>query len=212
MSWLIVSAIDAEPLVATRRRALDRDRYAALARIAMERDWLRAERATLAVGGMSRRALEELTVGAAAHDVEVRSVGDGYPLDDHDELAKELGAEGARVVSLARLLAPLGHSWVSVAGAVREPAVVLARTGATPAELVELAGGPAVDHWVALDGGPIRGRLIDHEAPLGAEIEAMTILPHVHPLVIARRPLPTARVSREVLRLGLGLASYADPL
>ena len=55
------------------------------------------------------------------------------------------------------------RAYVTVAGAVRAPAVLACAPAATMAELVQLGGGASADDWVALAGGAPAGRLVARE-------------------------------------------------
>jgi ferredoxin len=66
-------------------------------------------------------------------------------------------------------------AYVTVAGAVAEPAVLACAPATTMAELVARAGGALDDDWVPIAGGAPAGRLVDRAATL-AETGAPSLL------------------------------------
>jgi len=209
LTTVIAAAVDAEPLVRTRGWLVDHEGPRLAAALSVLGAKLEAERTLVAVAGRERAARMR------ALGVEVRDVGDGFPLDDADELAAELGAgAGSVVVRASELVGGPGRP-LTVAGAVARPLVARVKPDATVAALVELAGGATAavgDAWVALAGGPMRGHLIDADRALPWDAEALTILPHEHAIVRARR-VPLGDQVRRALSAceGCGLCTAACP-
>ncbi|MCX6356357.1 MAG: SLBB domain-containing protein [Candidatus Aureabacteria bacterium] len=80
------------------------------------------------------------------------------------------------------------HRWLTVAGAVRKPATLLAPVGASVADLLAAAGGVTATPYVVLDGGPMMG------AEAGGAVKKTTtsliVLPADHKVIrYKRKPL-----------------------
>jgi ferredoxin len=121
-------------------------------------------------------ALREAALRAGAK-VEIVRLPDAWPplVDGPD--ARVLVAASPRRKDRAR--------YVTVAGAVRQPAVIPVRAEPTISDLVASADGPLDDDWLPL----VEHRLLDRDAPWAGE-PLVTILPARHPLVRnARTPL-----------------------
>ncbi len=217
-AWLIGAAVDAEPLVATRGWLVDQEGPRLLAGLAALRTRL-GGRAVLAVAGAARA---KVLAAAAPEGVEVRDIGDGFPLDDAAELAWEVAGVAVRpgqsvadagvvVVRAAELAAGPGRP-LTVTGAVARPYVARVKPDATVEALVEHAGGALGEAWVALAGGPMRGALVERELPLPPEAEALIVLPADHAVVRARK-LPLGDQVRRALGAceGCGLCTAACP-
>lgn len=54
---------------------------------------------------------------------------------------------------------PVTHRYVTVTGAVKHPAVFLAPLGMSFIRLIEQAGGPTVEDWAVISGGPMTGNV-----------------------------------------------------
>ena len=217
-AWLIGAAVDAEPLVATRGWLVDQEGPRLLAGLAALRTRL-GGRAVLAVAGAARA---KVLAAAAPEGVEVRDIGDGFPMDDAAELAWEVAGVAVRpgqsvadagvvVVRAAELAAGPGRP-LTVTGAVARPYVARVKPDATVEALVEHAGGALGEAWVALAGGPMRGALVERELPLPPEAEALIVLPADHAVVRARK-LPLGDQVRRALGAceGCGLCTAACP-
>ncbi|MCC6993077.1 MAG: 4Fe-4S dicluster domain-containing protein [Deltaproteobacteria bacterium] len=217
-AWIIGAAVDAEPLVATRGWLVDQEGPRLLAGLAALRTRL-GGRAVLAVAGAARA---KLLAASAPEGVEVRDVGDGFPLDDPAELAWDVAGVAVRpeqsaadagvvVVRAAELAAGPGRP-LTVTGAVARPYVARVKPDATVEALVDHAGGALGEAWVALAGGPMRGALVDRDLPLPPEAEALIVLPADHEVVRARK-LPVGDQVRRALGAceGCGLCTAACP-
>jgi len=217
-AWIIGAAVDAEPLVATRGWLVDHEGPRVLAGLAALRTRL-GGRAVLAVAGAARA---KSLAAAAPEGIEVRDVGDGFPLDDPAELAWDVAGIAVRpgqsaadagvvVVRAAELAAGPGRP-LTVAGAVARPYVARVKPDATVEALVEHAGGALSEAWVALAGGPMRGALVDRDMILPPEAEALIVLPAGHEIVRARK-VPVGDQVRRALGAceGCGLCTASCP-
>ena len=88
---------------------------------------------------------------------------------------------------------PVTSRYVTVAGAVRNPVTLEAPIGITWAELIDAAGGPAVEDFALMLGGPMMGKLsYDTSLPVTKTTGAVVVLPRDHALV-RRRTVPFSR-------------------
>ncbi|MBN2362378.1 MAG: SLBB domain-containing protein [Deltaproteobacteria bacterium] len=84
---------------------------------------------------------------------------------------------------------------LTVAGAVRQPLTCELPIGAPLQLAIDRAGGPTVSHWVAIDGGPMMGRLAAAaNEPITKKTSGIIVLPNNHPLVQSK----TSSIEREV--------------
>lgn len=78
---------------------------------------------------------------------------------------------GCAVTNVATLLGiadamegtPFTDKYLTVTGAVKEPAVVRVPLGTPVSEAVKLAGGPAIEDYVLVNGGPMMGKVLEDE-------------------------------------------------
>ncbi|MDR1309535.1 MAG: SLBB domain-containing protein [Deltaproteobacteria bacterium] len=138
----------------------------------------------------------------------VRTLGNYYPMGDEQVLVYEvLGrivpegglplACGALVLNVETLLnvsaaalrgAPVTHKYLTVTGAVASPATFRVPVGLPVAEAIAAAGGPTVPDPVAINGGPMMGRLEeDLSVPVTKTSKGLIVLPRDHPRAVAKR-------------------------
>jgi ferredoxin len=112
--------------------------------------------------------------------VEIAHAPDAWPPAVGDAVDARALVEAAE---RARGRAP--SCYLTVAGAVREPAVLAVDEGAAVEELVAQAGGAVDDDWVAVAGGAPAGALADREATLAAlgRPSLLLVLPARHEVV-----------------------------
>lgn len=79
---------------------------------------------------------------------------------------------------------PVISRCLTVTGAVREPKTLVLPVGTPLRAAVDLAGGPAVDDWMIVIGGPMMGEVVsDPGRPLTKTTSAVIVLPAGHPVV-----------------------------
>ncbi len=83
---------------------------------------------------------------------------------------------------------PVTRHILTCAGAVREPSVVSAGIGTTLSEVIDLCGGPTVDEFSVVVGGPMQGEIeTDLEKPVTKTTRGIIVLPSDHRLIEAKR-------------------------
>jgi Na+-translocating ferredoxin:NAD+ oxidoreductase RnfC subunit len=131
-----------------------------------------------------------------------RALGNYYPMGDEQVLVYEvLGrivpegdlplACGALVINVETLLniaasifgeGPVTAKYLTVTGEVKNPATFLAPVGAAISDLVAAAGGATVPDPVAINGGPMMGKLeTDFSAPVTKTTKGLIVLSSSHP-------------------------------
>lgn len=92
---------------------------------------------------------------------------------------------------------PVIEKYLTVAGEVKNPATFKVPVGVSFGEVIEACGGPTVKEWVAVDGGPMMGRLVfDPQEPVSKTTKGILLLPRDHPLAISK-----GRDMTEMMRL-----------
>ncbi|HHV79496.1 MAG TPA: electron transport complex protein RnfC [Firmicutes bacterium] len=165
-----------------------------------------AEKGVIALKGKYKESLASLRAALARVGNEARQelpitiheLGDFYPAGDEHVLVYEV--TGRRVpqggipiavgvvvnnietlINVARAVEedlPVTSKWVTVCGAVKRPVTARFAIGTPMAKALELAGGPAVDRYVAIDGGPMMGKLVkDLSAPVAKSTGGLVVLP-----------------------------------
>ncbi len=85
---------------------------------------------------------------------------------------------------------PVTEKYVTLTGAVRTPKTVRVPLGITVAEALELAGGPVVEDYRVVNGGPMMGRIVLPESAITKTTKGLIVVPADHPLLNSlERPL-----------------------
>ncbi|EHM10713.1 putative NADH:ubiquinone oxidoreductase, subunit RnfC [Thermanaerovibrio velox DSM 12556] len=87
---------------------------------------------------------------------------------------------------------PVTHKYLTVCGEVARPSTIRVPVGVSFAQAVDVCGGAVVGDWVAVDGGPMMGRVVeDPSEPVVKTTKGIIVLPRDHPLVVSKmRKLP----------------------
>lgn len=108
------------------------------------------------------------------------------------EIPLKVGVLVSNVETFANISAaergdPVISRCLTVTGAVREPKTLTLPIGISLKAAVELAGGPAVEDWTIVTGGPMMGEAVaDPGRPLTKTTSAVIVLPASHPVVIRK--------------------------
>lgn len=102
---------------------------------------------------------------------------------------------GAVVVNVETLLniykalqnKPVTHKFVTVAGAVKKPRTVKVPLGMTISELLGLAGGAAIEHFVLINGGPCMGKQTQLNEVVTKTTKGILVLPEDHPVIMSQQ-------------------------
>jgi Na+-translocating ferredoxin:NAD+ oxidoreductase RnfC subunit len=159
----------------------------------------------------------------AFQNLRLVTLGNFYPMGDEQVLVYEALnrivpegglplARGVLVLNVETLLnvglaldeeRPVLEKYVTVTGAVREPATFKVPLGLAYGELVAAAGGATVPEPALISGGPMMGRLettgrleSGHNVPVTKTTKGLIVLARDHPLVLAK-----SRSISEMMRL-----------
>jgi ferredoxin len=168
------------PLAATARRlavARADELVYGLGVIALER-----RHRTLGLAARHADAREALAAAITRLEakVELIALPDAWPARI---VAREVVRAEALVNAAERARGAFGRAYVTVAGAVRAPAVRAADPLATVEKLVADAGGALDEDWVAVAGGAPGGRLVERATPARELGSLVLILPAGHEVV-----------------------------
>lgn len=151
------------------------------------------------------RALEDAAAGTKG-EIEVYPLGDFYPSGDEVTLVYEVTGRivpeggippdvGVLVQNVATLVKiaeavegrPFTRRLVTVAGEVRDPVTLDAPLGTPLQDLIEAAGGPLIDRFSVILGGPCMGGIASSlDDPVVKTTTGILVLPEDHPLVVIK--------------------------
>jgi Na+-translocating ferredoxin:NAD+ oxidoreductase RnfC subunit len=91
---------------------------------------------------------------------------------------------------------PVTQKYVTLTGAVRTPKTVLVPMGITVREALELAGGPTVENYSIINGGPMMGRIVSPDSYITKTTKGLIVLPEGHSLLNSLNK-PLDRIMRD---------------
>jgi Na+-translocating ferredoxin:NAD+ oxidoreductase RnfC subunit len=138
-------------------------------------------------------------------NIKIKTLRNTYPAGDEQVLVYEtIGrvvpeggipiAVGAVVLNVETLYniwraigdAPVTEKFVTVGGAVGSPSTVKFPIGITIREAIDYCGGPTVEEFAVIDGGPMMGKLTRPESPITKTTKGLLVLPKNHSWVVAK--------------------------
>lgn len=179
-----------------------------------------AERGSVCLKGKHGQAMETVRKAAAKGKgaVDVFELGDFYPAGDEQVLVYEVmgrvvpeggiplmvGAVVSNVESLINIAAamadqPVTERYLTVCGEVARPMVTKVPIGVSLAKVIEAAGGPIVDDYRVVLGGPMMGTVTaDQSLPVTKTTSGIIILPSGHNVVAdkSKDPERVANIAR----------------
>ncbi|NLA58782.1 MAG: electron transport complex protein RnfC [Firmicutes bacterium] len=184
---VIVNGAECEPLLAVDVQLMERKAEALAEALAQVVEALGAKNGIVALKGKHKAAADRLQKALAGMDkLRVELLGDYYPAGDEQALVYDITgntvpeggiplAVGAVVLNVETLLnvgaaqrgQPVTTTYITVAGAVRQPITLSVPVGTPIAAAIDLAGGPLTGNFRVIEGGPMTGELLTQE-----EIEA----------------------------------------
>lgn len=204
--YLIVNGAECEPLLRVDQQL--GKTYAAELLAALETLRLRAaaQKAVYALKEKHHEAADALRASLSAYpNIHIKTLRNTYPAGDEQVLVYEtLGrvvpeggipiAVGAVVLNvetlynIARALEgiPVTQKFLTVSGAVASPATARFPIGITVREAIDCCGGPTVENFIIIDGGPMMGKATSPQAPITKTTKGLLVLPADHRWALAK--------------------------
>ena len=204
--YLIVNGAECEPLLRVDQQLGTRYAAELLATLETLRVSMGAKKAIYGLKEKYHDTVDALNASRSPYpEVEVKTLRNTYPAGDEQVLVYEtIGrvvpeggipiAVGAVVLNVetlynvARALedTPVTRKFLTVGGAVASPATARFPVGITVREAIDYCGGPTIDDFVVIDGGPMMGKTTRPEAPITKTTKGLLVLPADHPWVLAK--------------------------
>lgn len=224
---LIVNGAECEPLLQVDQQILPQEKMYFLRGLSSAKEAVGAQRVVVALKPKYKKALSALRDGGF---YEVFILGDFYPAGDEQILVYDVTGriipEGGipldvgcvvlnveTVINIGKALEgiPVIDKYVTVAGAVQNPCTLKVPVGTLVRDVLELAGGPEVEDFFLIDGGPNTGKIIPSlDSPILKTTKGVLLFPKSHPLwgkfapdlqAVLRRAVATCCNCRECTEL-----------
>lgn len=203
---VLVNGASCEPLLMSDPYLLEAEIDTVVRGLETVMECVGAKRGIICLKGKHAKAMEtvrERVAKDASGRLEAFELADFYPAGDEQVLVREVLGEtiperglplqvGAVVsnveslynVALAMDGAPVTRRYVTVTGEVANPMVVKVPVGTLVSDVLAFAGGPTIDDYKVVDGGPMMGRVLpDTNRPVTKTTSGLIVLPPEHNVV-----------------------------
>ncbi len=196
---LIVNGAECEPLLRKDNVVMRHFTAEFLAGLELIRQALTPRRTVIGIKEKNRETVEAVRAGLNG-DIELQLLEDYYPAGDEANLVYEvsgktippggiplqidivvMNVETIVNIHQAERGQPVTHTMVTVGGAVRQPVTALFPVGLSFEEAIRFAGSSPLRDYVAIDGGPMMGRVVeDMSTPLVKTSSGIIVIPCEH--------------------------------
>ena len=209
---IIADAADSEPILAGSSYLLKHDYLKILKGLNLLIEAWNAGKAIIAVKEEDFSGTAEIMeIIRGMPFIEIRPTD---PVNNLNENAVVLSVETIKNIYEAVVESkPVTRHILTCAGAVKEPSVVSAGIGTTLSEVIDLCGGPTIDEFSVVVGGPLQGEIeTDLEAPVTKTTRGIIVLPSDHKLIEAKRQSLTNTIRKMMAACsGCGLCTAYCP-
>lgn len=207
--YLIVNGAECEPLIHVDNEITVHHAKELLKTLSKLKEEISAEHAVFAIKKKHAHAVDVLEKELLSFpNIELFCLQDIYPAGDEQVLVYEITkrivpeggipiAVGCVVINVETLLnihnamfnnSPLTEKYVTVTGAVRNPSTIRVPIGVSFEDIIGACGGPLIDDFVTIEGGPMMGSLLqDLSGSVTKTTKALIALPSDHPWIISKR-------------------------
>ncbi len=216
---VILNCAECEPLFRVHRQLLAGYSFEILTALETVRSAIGAKKVIIAVKPSYKDAIQAVSDRLEAFDkVSVHMLPEVYPAGDEVVTIYECTGKvvppgalpievGCIVYNVETMLntyyaitqnRPVTEKYVTVGGAVKEPATFLVPIGTRFSHLVELAGGETIKDAAYLNGGAMTGNLAKSTDVVTKTTNAVLVLPKNHPVIATRKTKVTMKIKRSM--------------
>ncbi len=206
---VLVNGASCEPLLMSDPLLMERETASMLRGLSLVMDSTGAGRGFFCLKGKHARAMAQVRLALAElgdSRLAVFELEDFYPAGDEHVLVHEVlgrtvpeaglplqvGVVVSNVESLVNIARaadglPVTHRYLTVAGEIRTPSVLKVPVGSPVDEVLAWVGGPVIERFRVVDGGPMMGRVLpDTGRPVTKTTSGLLVLPEDHNVVRAK--------------------------
>lgn len=208
---VILNGAECEPLLRVDQQLMAKEAQRLLQALDLMVEQVGAQRGVVALKKHYHQAVDALNQALPAHPKLSLHLMDGfYPAGDEQVIVYEVtgkvvpeggiplnvGVVVSNIETALNLLQAvetgkgLTEKYLTLTGAVENPKTVKVPLGIQVREALALAGGPTVDAFEVINGGPMMGRLVSLDSPITKTTKGLIVVPEGHPLLDSlQRPL-----------------------
>lgn len=204
VDYILVNGAECEPLLRVDQQLLAVKTKEVLEALNLLVLSTSAQKGVIALKGKYKDAIKQLNVQIGAYEkLAIFPLDNFYPAGDEQvtvyEVFNRIVPEGGipldvgvivinveTLLNLYEALAgkPVTEKYLTITGAVKNPKTIKAPIGISILEAIALAGGPTVESYQVIDGGPMMGKVInDLHGPITKTTKGLILLPEEHSLL-----------------------------
>ena len=229
---VIVNGVECEPLLASDKHLMEAESSKIASGLEIVMQSCGAKSGYIALKKKHGRLIEAMRDAVKGKaNIEVFPVDDFYPAGDELVLVHEVTGrvvpEGGIPPQVECLVdnvetvlnvheavvggRPVTRRYLTCAGEVKRPSIVKAHIGTSVGEILSLCGGPTVEDFVFVVGGPLMGNVAtDLDLPVTKTTNGIIVLPRCHALV--RRKTVPIEVMLKLSRAACCQCTYCTDL
>lgn len=201
---VIINGAECEPLLRVDQQLMASEAETLLSALDLLVEQVGAQRGVVALKEHYHNAVEALKKALPKHPkLSVHTMGAFYPAGDEQvivyEVTHRVVPEGGIPLNVGVVVsnvetalnvwnavkhnAPVTEKYVTLTGAVRQPKTVKVPLGITVGEALALAGGPTVEKYRVINGGPMMGQLVSPDSFITKTTKGLIVVPESHTLL-----------------------------
>lgn len=203
---VIINGAECEPLLRVDQQLMVRRAEALLAVLDLIVEQVQAGCGIVALKSHYHEAVEALLKAVPFHPkLSVFQLGSFYPAGDEQVLVTEVTGRivpeggipiqaGVVVINVETALnlymavtksLPVTEKYLTLTGEVQNPRTVKVPLGITVSEALDLAGGPTIQNYAVVGGGPMMGQVVSPDGFITKTTKGLIVLPAGHPLLVS---------------------------
>lgn len=201
---VIINGAECEPLLRVDQQLMAQQAERLLTALDMIVEQVGAERGVIAMKEHYHTAAQALQQQLSHHPkLSIHLMGAFYPAGDEQvivyEVTQRIVPEGGIPLNVGVVVTnvetalnvldavtngtPVVDKYVTLTGAVKQPKTVRVPMGITVAQALALAGGPTVERYAIINGGPMMGKLVTPDSYITKTTKGLIVVPVGHPLL-----------------------------
>lgn len=203
VKWFLANGAECEPLLHKDRELMLHFTKEIIAGLELAASCVNAQKIAIGIKSKNKTAITALKKVTEKSSIQIKTFDDYYPAGDEYELVygitgqlippagipPDIGVVVNNIETLFNIYQasqglPVTHTFLTITGAVKQPVIVRVPVGSSVREIIQLAGGSALNPFAVMEGGLLMGKLLkDPDQPVTKTTGGLIVLPSDHPLI-----------------------------
>ncbi|MEJ6950396.1 4Fe-4S dicluster domain-containing protein [Natronospora cellulosivora (SeqCode)] len=213
---VIVNGAECEPLLRVDQELMAKERDRFLSGLEFVRESTGAKEVIIALKSKYKEVIKKLEELIPKHkNFSIYQLDDFYPAGDEQQIVYDVTGRivpeggiplmaGVVVINVETIInvdnaikgISVSDKYLTIGGAVKKPITVLLPIGTKIRDILHLAGGPTVDEYKLIDGGPMMGRIVSPDDFVAKTTKGILVLPSNHNIILNKTTPIASSVKR----------------